>query len=209
MIGKGEASERPGGAELDTGSSEPVQFVSEKLLHSGFRFRVTEVIERTPDGVDRKREIVRHDGAAVILPVLDDGRIVLVEQYRTALGRSILELPAGGLEPGEDPAESAERELVEETGYRAASIRPLVRFFPAPGITDEEMHVFVATGLTPGAPQPDEGEIVETRLLTLEEIRERMLAGEIIDGKTMLSVMYVMMLGLDAGGSNANEEVGG
>ncbi len=176
-----------------------IERISEEIIHRGLRFRLTRVRERLPDGREAIREILRHPGAAVVLPVFDDGRVLLVEQHRTTLGGALLELPAGTLEPGEDPLEGAARELEEETGYRARDLRPLVSFYPAPGVTDECMHVFLATGLEEGEQRLDETELVEIRILPLDLLRTRMLEGEIRDGKTLVALLYVMFVGLASG----------
>ncbi|NUP96532.1 MAG: NUDIX hydrolase [Planctomycetaceae bacterium] len=125
---------------------------SARLLSSEslFRGRVFEVVReriRLPSGLEQDLAIVRHPGAAGILPLWDDGSVTLVRQYRHAVGRELLEIPAGRLEPGEAPMEAARRELEEETGLRAGELRSLGAFFPAPGFCSEELHLFVATGL--------------------------------------------------------------
>ena len=110
--------------------------LSEQILHEGIRFSLARVLERDPDGEQRTREIIRHPGAAVVLPLLPDGRVLMIEQHRTAVGDTLLEVPAGVLEVGEEPIETARRELEEETGYRAGTLKPLISFYPTPGITD-------------------------------------------------------------------------
>ena len=135
----------------------------------------------------------------MILPVRDDGHVVLVEQHRTSIGGELLELPAGTLEPGEDSLLAAQRELAEETGYQAASWSRLVRFYPAPGISDELMEVFLATGLRAGACDPDPGESLTVRELPFDEVRRRLLDNEIMDGKTLTTLLYVMLVGIEPG----------
>ncbi|MCI0651669.1 MAG: NUDIX hydrolase [Planctomycetes bacterium] len=172
--------------------------LSERVLHQGLRFNLTRVIERLAGGTEACREILRHPGAAVILPILADGRVVLVEQYRTTVGGPLLELPAGTLDPGEEPAAAAARELEEETGYRARSLRHLLTFYPAPGVTDERMHLFLATGLESGRQKLDAEESLDVRCLTLDALRDRLLGGEIEDGKTLLALLYVLASGMAA-----------
>lgn len=174
-----------------------------KVLYSGARFRVERVLEEIA-GETRERDVVRHPGATVVLPVLDDGRVVLVEQHRTAVGHSLLELPAGTLESGEDPEAAARRELQEETGYVAGNLIPMVNIFPAPGLTDERMHIYLATELTPGEPDPDPGEHIDVKTLTVEDVRQRILRREIIDGKTLCGLLFVMFVGMEAESSEAD-----
>lgn len=147
------------------------------------RLEVDRVREPLPGGGFgplSRREVVRHPGAVAVVARTDDDEFVLVRQYRYAAGRTLLEVPAGTREPGEEPGATAVRELAEETGYRAARWRPLGSFFTAPGFCDEVIHLFLAEGLTPGAPSPDPGEAVEPVLVSSSECR-KMLAGR--DGK--------------------------
>jgi len=135
-------------------------------------------------------EVVRHPGAAVILPFLDDGRIVAIRCYREPVGEYLLEIPAGTLDVGEPPAECAIRELAEETGYRATKLEPLVSFFPSPGILTEHMHIFIATGLTPGVTALEAGEDIHLHPITLDEGLDAVRDGRIRDAKTMIALMY-------------------
>src|SRR5262245_13434730 len=115
------------------------------------RFRVVRHAEIGRDGAVHTKEIIEHPGAVAILPVLDDGRVCLIRNYRVAVGRTLVEVPAGTLEAGEDPAATAARELAEETGYCAASVEKLREFTMSPGILNERMHLFLARGLQPGS----------------------------------------------------------
>jgi ADP-ribose pyrophosphatase len=157
-----------------------------------FSGRIIEVFSdriRAPDGAEGIREVVRHPGAAGIVAVLPGTRILLVEQYRYAIGRPLLEIPAGTLEKDESARACAERELREETGYRASRWRELVSFFPAPGTTDEVITVFLAEGLEKGeaSPEPDEG--IALRTLALREALERVRTKRIRDAKTIVGLL--------------------
>jgi ADP-ribose pyrophosphatase len=160
------------------------------LLFEGKRFRVVRVGQEMPDGSRHVREVVRHPGAVVILPLLDDGRVCLVQNYRAAVGERLLELPAGTLESGEDPARCALRELAEETGYQAGRIEHLLSFWMSPGILDERMHLFLATLLKPGPMALDAGEDIQTLLVTWDEARDMIRQGRIQDSKTLNGLLY-------------------
>jgi len=152
---------------------------------------------RMPDGGESVREVVRHRGAAVVLPILDDGRVVLVRQFRYPIGEALLELPAGTLEPGEDPMVCAARELTEETGYAATSVTPLGRFFAAPGYTDEGLQAVLATGLQlTNDAEPDPDEIIETEVVEVDDLVSRIVAGEIRDSKTLATILLARVHGV-------------
>jgi ADP-ribose pyrophosphatase len=161
-----------------------------EILFQAKRFRVERVVQTTPDGAEHVREIVRHPGAVVILPILDDGRLCFERNYRAAVGQTLLELPAGTLEPNEDPAVAAVRELAEETGYRADRIRLLLTFCMSPGILDEQMHLFLAESLHPGPTALEAGEDIQPLLCTWDEAMEMMRRGEIHDAKTLVALLY-------------------
>lgn len=159
-------------------------------IYRGTRFRVVRVEQTMPDGQTHSRDIVRHPGAVTIVPLLDDGRICLIRNYRVSVGRRLIELPAGTLEPGEDPAVTARRELLEETGYQARHLEPLLTFYTSPGVLDELMWVYVASGLTPGRQDLDAGEQIETLPATWDEVRGLIKDGQISDAKTLASLLY-------------------
>jgi len=143
-----------------------------------------------PKGGELKAEIIRHPGSVVLVPVTAAGEIVLVRQYRHAVGRRLWELPAGSLKPGEDPLVAARRECQEEIGMIPAALEPAGSFFPTPGYCDEEMHYYRATGLRApaegdAAAIPDEDEDIEARGFTVETIRTMIASGEIVDLKTL------------------------
>lgn len=161
-----------------------------KLLFTAERFRVERVTTQLYDGTLFSREIVRHPGAVVILPILDDGRICLIRNYRLAVERELLELPAGTRELNERAIKTAERELAEETGYTCQSIRPLCEFYMSPGILDEHMSVFVATGLTHGAPALEVGEQIVAEAFTVDQIDEMICSGKMVDSKSIAALLY-------------------
>jgi ADP-ribose pyrophosphatase len=161
-----------------------------KILFQGRRFRVERAVQVTPDGVEHVREVVRHPGAVVILPLLDDGRVCFIRNYRVAVAQTLIELPAGTLETDEDPADTAVRELAEETGYRAGHIEHLLTFCMSPGILDERMHLYLAQQLQPGPMALEAGEDIQPLLCTWDEAFALMRRGEIRDAKTLVGLLY-------------------
>jgi ADP-ribose pyrophosphatase len=164
-----------------------------EILFQGRLFRVEQVVQTSPDSSRHIRQVVRHPGAVVVLPLLDDGRICFVRNFRIAVNQTLIELPAGTLEPNESPADNALRELAEETGYRAGRIEHLLTFCMSPGILDEKMHLFLAQDLTPGPMALEAGEDLEPMLCTWEQSLEMVRTGEIRDAKTMVGLMYYRM----------------
>jgi ADP-ribose pyrophosphatase len=150
---------------------------------------VVESITTTKGGT-LEAEIVRHPGSVVLIPVTADGHIILVRQYRHAIGRWAWELPAGTLKKGEEPRDAAARECQEEIGLIPGELQPLGAFFPTPGYCDEEMHVYKASGLREPGPEDakaeqDEDEDIEKRSFSTEDIRRMIRSSEIIDLKTV------------------------
>ena len=171
------------------------EVLSSKTVFTGPLFRVTRDKLIEPGGKEALRDVVRHNGSAVILAVDNsknkkDPWVVMERQYRHAAGRFMWEVPAGKLEPGEDPLEGARRELEEETGYRAKKWSELVEYYASPGFLGESMKVFLAEGLTSGDSRPEEDELIEMRLVKLSELLKSIEKGEIIDGKTLSSVLF-------------------
>ena len=156
----------------------------EPILLKTKRFSVVQRAYTTPEGVRHEREIVQHPGAVAIIPQLDDGSICLIENFRVAVGQTLLEIPTGTREAGEDPAETARRELREETGFEAREFRRLHGFWMSPGILNERLHLYLATGLTAGARELDEGEQITNRIVTWDEVVELLRSGQIEDAKT-------------------------
>jgi len=142
-----------------------------------------------PGGVRGTREVVRQRGSVAALPVHDDGRVVLVRQYRYAVDALVWELPAGRRDPGETSEAGARRELEEEVGLRAARLEPLAEFWTTPGFCDEVMHLFRATGLEKVPPRPEADERIEWVELTLDQARAMIGRGEIREGKTLVALL--------------------
>ena len=152
-------------------------------------FTVSDDHAADASGFEIKRFIVHHRGSAVMMAV-DRKRILLVRQYRLPAERFLWELPAGSIDPGEKPLQTAKRELKEETGYRAKNWTKLISFFPSPGFLTEKMTIFLATGLTSGAATPMGDERIETRWFTAQEIEAAIDSGKIQDAKTMLGYFF-------------------
>ena len=163
--------------------------LNSRLLHEGrnFDFLVDEV--ELPNGHVTQRDIVRHPGAVAIVPLLGDGRVALIRQYRYAAGKNLLEIPAGTLEQGEPPLECAARELREETGYEAQELEPLLRCFMAPGYSDEVIHFFVARGLSVVGDDPEDDEEITLESYSLEEVRRMIVDNVIEDSKTIVGIL--------------------
>lgn len=134
-------------------------------------------------------QVVRHPGGVGVLPLHDDGTVTLIRQPRPAVDAELLEVPAGRLHPGEDPEICGLRELAEETGIRAETVSPLGIFHPSPGVFDETIHLFLATGLSPGTPDPERYEEIEAVRLPVEEAMRMAGDGRITDGKTLAALL--------------------
>jgi len=148
------------------------------------------------DGTRAVREAVRHHGAVVLVPLTADGRVLLVRQYRYVPGEALLELPAGSLNPGEDPAACAARELAEEIGHRAATLRPLAAFYSAPGFCDELVHCFVASDLEPvEGVSGDDDERIEVVAMPLAEAVAMARRGAVRDAKTIAGLLLAAPAG--------------
>ena len=151
---------------------------------------------KLPNGVTIDLETIRHPGAAAVVPMKDDGTVVLIRQFRHAAGGFIYEIPAGKLSPGEDPLHCAARELEEEVGYRAASFELLSSIFTAPGFADEVIHIYKATGLIKGRQQLDHDEVLEIVEMPLSAAMGKIVDGTIRDGKTIVGLQAVYIRGL-------------
>jgi ADP-ribose pyrophosphatase len=159
-------------------------------MHRGPVFGVRRELVREPNGVTATRDVVTHSGSVVVLPVLGDGRMVMIRQYRHAVGRYLWELVAGRIDPGEPPLRAAHRELLEETGYRARRMVKLFKAFPTPGFVQEFMIVYAATGLTRGAARPEEDEVITARPFTLRQLERMMRQGRLQDAKSIAGILF-------------------
>lgn len=167
-----------------------------RLIHRGAKFDL-EVVELVGEsGRKIEREVVRHPGAVVILPLREDDRVVLIKNDRPSLGRAIFELPAGTLEPPEAPVACAARELAEETGYKAATLSHLGRFYSSPGMSDELMWAYMATGLEHVGQSLEEDERLTVCPVSVAQAFEYVDSGELMDGKSILTLLLARRMGL-------------
>jgi ADP-ribose pyrophosphatase len=174
--------------------AETAELLSSEVIFecSLFNVRHDKLIE--PGGKPSERDVIRHDGSVVILALDSSGSkknpwVVIERQYRHAANQYLWELPAGKLEAGEDPLLGAQRELKEETGYRAKKWKPLVEYYASPGFLGESMKVFLAEGLIAGDAHPEDDEQIEFRLVRLSDVLKMIEKGAILDGKTLTSVL--------------------
>ena len=178
---------------------ERATLLSSKVVYQGPLFRVQHDKLVEPGGRTNERDVIRHNGSVVILAIDNsknkrDPWIVMERQYRHAANQYLWELPAGKLDAGETPLAGAQRELAEETGYRAKKWRPLVEYYASPGFLGESMKVFLAEGLEPGETHLEEDEEIELRLVKMSEVLKMIEKGAILDGKTMTSVLLYARL---------------
>jgi len=167
------------------------RFVSSQPRLSGDYLTVVRDTVCLPDGSHATREYVRHQGAVAVVPLLDDGRIVMVRQYRHAVGRILMEFPAGKLDPGESVWQCAIRELMEETGYEAAQWARVGIFHNAAAYSTEKMEIWFARGLKAGRQRLDPGEFLEVQALTVEALDQMAQRGELTDMKTMIGLQWL------------------
>jgi ADP-ribose pyrophosphatase len=160
------------------------------LVYQGVRFNVHRCEFSTKNGERKAYEAIIHPGAAVILPLMDKDSIVMIRNERIAIGETIWELPAGTLEHGEEPATSALRELAEETGYQADSIKLLTTFYSSPGISNEVMHAYVAKDLHFVGQKLDAGEVITPEILPWKQVMSMIHSGEIRDAKTIITLLF-------------------
>ena len=174
-------------------TSQPLRpVISHEVVRRSGPFEVVAQTIRSDNGDEHERTSIRHHGAVVVLPLLqsDEGpKVVLVRNERHAIEAWLDELPAGGIEPGEAPIDAAARELREETGYQAATLVPLGWFYSSPGLSNERMEMFLATGLTHVGQDLDDGEVLTVHPVPVGDLLSRLERGQLPDGKTMLALL--------------------
>jgi ADP-ribose pyrophosphatase len=173
-------------------ASGKAKILKSEMVYQGpvFGVRRDEVIE--PSGVRATREVITHSGSVVVLPVLSDGRIVMIRQYRHATRQFLWELVAGRIDEGENPLEAAARELIEETGYRAKKFRVFLDVFPTPGFLEERMYILLAEGLTLGEAEPEQDEKIEVKACKPKELESLIRRGNLLDAKSVAGILYYL-----------------
>ncbi|MCL2106618.1 MAG: NUDIX hydrolase [Oscillospiraceae bacterium] len=171
--------------------------VKENIVFSGKIITVRNDDALLSNGKPCRREVVGHPGGAVVAALTEENELLFVRQFRYPYGELVLELPAGKLDPGEDPLCACRRELLEETGAAAGLYKSLGRFYPSPGYCGEVIYMYLARELTFTAPKPDEDEFLQVSRIPLDEAVRMVLAGEIPDGKTQAAVLKVKMMMAD------------
>lgn len=163
--------------------------ISSEMIYEGNVVNLRKDKVTVKDGKTSYREVVEHRGAVGIIPVTKDGKIPMVRQFRKAVEAVVLEIPAGKMEAGEEPAVTAARELKEETGYTAENLKHLSSFYTSIGFSNELLHVYLATGLTEGETEFDDNESIDMELYDLKDLKKMVLSGEIVDSKTIIAIL--------------------
>lgn len=169
------------------------KLINREEVYKGKVFSVAEDTIAFEDGHTAKWELVLHNGASAIVPLTDEGEVILVKQYRNAEDGMVLEIPAGKLEKGEDPLACASRELEEEIGYRARKLEKICAMYSAIGFSNEKLHLYKATGLIKTQQNLDEDEFIRVEYYPLEEVMEMIRQGKIQDGKTIVAILSVYL----------------
>jgi ADP-ribose pyrophosphatase len=165
------------------------EILNRKTIYEGRIFDIQILETRLPNGKQAQYEVVSHAGAVALVPVDRDGNIWFVTQYRVAAGEDLIEIPAGILEPGEDPYAAAAREIREEIGQAPKSIEKLGEIFPTPGYSNEIIHIFLATELSPEQLDQDDDEFIEITAVPIDQALEMVRSGKIVDGKTLAALL--------------------
>lgn len=171
-------------------SSDPEKV---ETIYQARVFRLCRETVTLPNGVTTTLDVIHHPGSSAIVPLLPDDQVVMIKQYRHSLRQFLWEIPAGTLDPGENPLECARRELIEEAGYQANHFEKLTEIVPAPGYTDERIHIFLATDLAPVPQNLDKDEVLEVALLPLDETLAMIRDGRIQDALTVIGIFLVSM----------------
>lgn len=168
--------------------------ISSEVVYEGPVFRVRKHKVETRGG-ESTRDIVEHSGGSIMVAVTDEGKVLMVRQYRKAFEKALLELPAGKRDPGEVPEVTAARELREETGYTASSVKPLVSFYPTCGYSNEDLYIYICRGLTPGKTEWDDTECLDVLEYDVDELMDMIMRNEIKDSKTIIGLLYARQAG--------------
>ena len=169
------------------------QTLATRKIFEGRRINLRVDTVVLPSGRETTREIAHYPNSVGIVPLDENGNVILVRQYRHAVVRTLLEIPAGGMEEGESPQQSALRELEEETGYTAADIKEIGGIYAAPGYSTEYLHLFLATQLRPGPSRNDEDENIEVVSVPLDDIPDLIRSGELCDGKSVVGLLNLLL----------------
>lgn len=191
----GKKAKKVGGQKAlkaSSGANAKAKTLSSRIVFKGkvFSVRRDDIIE--PSGVRAARDMIAHPGSVVVMPIQEDGKIVVIRQYRYAARQYLWELVAGRIDAGENPKQAAKRELIEETGLRAKNFRVFLEFWPSPGFLEEKMFVLLAEGVTQGVAEPEEDERIEAKAFTRAEIEKMLQNGEFHDGKSISSLLYYL-----------------
>lgn len=168
--------------------------IKSEIVYEGPVFKVRKHLVETRAGAS-VRDIVEHNGGSIMLGVTEEGKVLMVRQYRKAFEKPLLELPAGKTDPGEVPEVTAAREFREETGYTANSVRPLLSFYPTCGYSAEDLHIFICKDLTPGEPEWDDTESLDVLEYDVDELIGMIMRNEIKDAKTIIGLLYARQAG--------------
>ena len=164
--------------------------IESELIYDGVVLNLRRDKVTVPTG-ESYREIIEHNGGAVLAAVTDDGKMVMVRQFRKAAERVVFEVPAGKIDPGEKPEITAIRELKEETGYTAKNVKYMTHFYPSVGYSEEKLYLYLCTDLTPGETSFDENECLDIEEWPIDELCNMIMKGQISDGKTIIAIMLV------------------
>lgn len=167
--------------------------INRERVFDGPAFKIARVSLQNGDGNELSRDVVEHPGAACVIPMVDEKTVLLIRQWRIGAKRELWEIPAGTLDPGEDPLACAARELEEETGRKAGKLEHLFTMFPSPGILDEKMHIFLATELREGEQNLEDDEEIQVKAFDFRDLRVQLKANNIKDGKTIAALGYLMV----------------
>lgn len=173
-------------------TDSPYQILSSQKIYENPWYWLQHDEVKFPDGITGTYTTVKRGPASFIIPVLQDGRIAMIRHYRYTVGRWLWEIPAGGVEDGMIPLEAARKELLEEIGGTCGSLEQVGVFYTMPGISDEISYIFIARAVSIGSPQREPSEVIETHLLTLDEVRAMLHRGQIADGPSALSLFLAM-----------------